>query len=559
MPRYHQKEPAMIRRLTLPLLLLAGLLTFTLATHAAAPPAIAPAAPQTGGQWASTYGGTLDDVANDIWQTGDGGLAVAGTTSSFGVSGSDAWVYKVNTAGTVTWSETFGGVIDEYANALQQTGDGGLAVVGTSGSFGVGIHDYWVIRLHADGSLMWQTTYGGTQHNHAFAIQETADLGFIIVGETTSFGAGNRDAWVVRLDSGGNVLWQTVYGQSGWDIARGVAQTTDGGFVFVGYTSSFGAGNWDVWAVKLDANGVVQWQKTFGGAGDDLGWAVKATDDGGVTLAGETSSFSGNADFWVMKLAANGSVNWQKRYGGAGADVARALARTGDGGYLVAGETASFGGGGKDFWLLKLTQAGDVVWQRGYGGAGDEIAFSVRELSDGVGIAGSSTSFGAGMGDAWLLKLDAQGLMSDCALITTTNAMTVNTTVGGVNSSALVQNTAASVGPSSAVLTPRAVGQATQCSAPGPCQLDLTASYNGAQLALTYDIYTGPTAVTWQNYARVQGNWISLWSASLPAGIVYQNTISFNFPQVGNVPIYTRLTTPNGPVCTDVAVVNTGP
>lgn len=549
----------MSRRCIFPAFLFTGILAMFLVVHVSAADRAATLSPVSGGQWAITYGGTLDDVANDIWQTSDGGLAVAGTTSSLGVQGSDAWVYKIDPSGNVAWNETFGGVIDEYANALQQTSDGGLVIVGTCGSFGVGIHDYWVIRMDAAGNVLWQQNYGGMHHNHAFAIQETSDNGFIIVGETTSFGAGNRDAWVVRLDSGGNVLWETVIGQTGWDIARGVVETGSGDFVFVGYTSSFGAGNWDVWAVKLNSSGAILWQKTYGGSGDDLGWAVKATDDGGVIAAGEAASFSGNADFWILKLAPDGSINWQKRYGGAGRDIARALVRSSDGGYLAAGETNSFGGGGKDYWLVKLAADGAVLWQRAYGGPGDEIAFSVREISDGIAIAGSSASFGAGATDAWLLKLDAQGQIAGCNLVTTTNAIAANTAVTGANSNALSQTTAATVGPSTATTEPRVASQAEQCDAPGPCFLDLSASYNGAQLSLTYNLYTGPETVTWQNLARVSGNWISLWSTSLPADFAYQNTISFNFPQVGVVPIYTRLMTPAGPICTDVAVVNTGP
>ncbi len=549
----------MIRRPASFAFLLLGLAAFLVAARAATASPEPSGARSPDGRWALSYGGALDDVANGLWPTADGGLAVAGTTASFGVAGADAWVLRVNAAGTVSWSETFGAGLDEYANAVQRLNGGDLVIVGTSGSYGVGIHDYWVIRLDDAGNVLWQQTYGGTQHNHAFAIQETSDLGFIVVGETTSFGAGNRDAWVVRLDANGNVLWQTVYGRSGWDIARGVAETTDGGFVFVGYTSSSGAGNWDVWAVKVDAGGGIVWQRTFGGAAADLGWAVQATDDGGVILAGETGSFGGGADFWVVKLAANGAVDWQKRYGGAGVDIARALARTGDGGYLVAGETGSFGAGGRDIWLLRLTAAGGIAWQRSYGGPGDEIGFAVREIAGGVALAGSTTSFGAGGGDAWLLRLDAEGLIAGCALVGTTPAAAVDTGVAGANGNALTAATAAAAGPSAAAPVPRAGSLATQCSAPGPCHLDLAGAYGGGQLSLSYDLYSGPAPGTWQNLARIGGTWIPLWSVPLPPAFSYESTVSFNFPQVGPVPVISRLLTPAGPACADAVVVDTGP
>jgi uncharacterized delta-60 repeat protein len=312
--------------------------------------------------WARTYGGGDEDFAYSIRQTSDGGYIVAGKTGSFGAGHGDIWVLKLNASGDVVWQKTYGGRDYEEAYSIQQTTDGGYIVSGRTGSFGAGHADIWVLKLNASGDVVWQKTYGGRDYEEAFSIQQTTDGGYIVAGVTGSFGAGEDDIWVLKLNARGDVVWQKTYGGRYGDWAFCTQQTSDGGYIVAGVTESFGAGGRDFWVLKLDASGQVLWQKTYGGIYDDEAFSIQQTTDGGYIAAGETySSGAGYTDVWVLKLDAGGNVQWQKTYGWGGYDSATSIQQTSDGGYIVAGWTESFGAGGRDFWVLKLDRNGDVA------------------------------------------------------------------------------------------------------------------------------------------------------------------------------------------------------
>jgi hypothetical protein len=307
-------------------------------------------------QGAKTYGGAGDDYANSIQQTSDGGYIVAGYTQSFGAGFTDFWALKLDASGQVVWQKTYGGGNDEVANSIQQTSDGGYIVAGWTRSFGAGGPDLWALKLDASGQVVWQKTYGGGNDEVANSIQQTSDGGYIVAGLS-----GSSDFWVLKLDASGQVLWQKTYGGGGLDYAYSIQQTSDGGYIVAARTFSFGAGNWDVWALKLDASGQVLWQKTYGGGDLDEARSIQQTSDGGYIVAGSTfSSGAGQADFWVLKLDGNGNVVWQKTYGGGDLDYGYSIQQTSDGGYIAAGWTRSFGAGGFDFWVLKLDGNGDI-------------------------------------------------------------------------------------------------------------------------------------------------------------------------------------------------------
>jgi uncharacterized delta-60 repeat protein len=269
----------------------------------------------------------------------------------------------------------------------------------------------------------WANTYGGTNYDYANSIQQTSDGGYIVAGETYSFGAVNSDAWVLKLKPDGTVDWQKTYGGTNYDSAYSIQQTSDGGYIVAGYTESFGAGNVDAWVLKLKPDGTVDWQKTYGGADDDSANSIQQTSDGGYIVAGETSFGAGYGDAWVLKLKPDGTVDWQKTYGGAADDYANSIQQTSDGGYIVAGATISFGAGNDDAWVLKLKPDGTVDWQKTYGGTNDDFASSIQQTSDGGYIvAGETYSFGAGNDDAWVLKLksDRNSRRSNRVLFTMT-------------------------------------------------------------------------------------------------------------------------------------------
>jgi predicted secreted protein len=256
---------------------------------------------------------------------------------------------------------TYGGTNDDRAYALVQTSDGGYALAGWTNSFGAGSYDFWLVKTDAAGTMQWNTTYGGTASDRAYALVQTTDGGYALAGNTQSFGAGWSDFWLVKTDASGNMMWNQTYGGTDWDYAYALVQTTDGGYALAGYTDSFGAGGSNFWLVKTDTNGNMQWNMTYGGTNDDRVYALVQTSDGGYALAGWTNSFgAGGSNFWLVKTDTNGNMQWNQTYGGTNNDQAYALVQTTDGGYALAGYTYSFGAGSYDFWLVETDASGNV-------------------------------------------------------------------------------------------------------------------------------------------------------------------------------------------------------
>jgi len=312
-------------------------------------------------QWAKTYGGTGDDRAYSVQQTSDGGYIVAGYTYSLGAGGRDFFLVKTDANGNLQWAKTYGGTSWEEAYSVRQTSDGGYIVAGWTVSFGAGLGDFFLIKTDANGNVQWAKTYGGTDSDWARFVQQTSDGGYIVAGWTQSFGAGSRDILLIKTDANGNVQWAKTYGGTSYERAFSVQQTSDGGYIVAGYTWSFGAGFSDLFLIKTDASGNLQWAKTYGGTGIDSTISVQQTSDGGYIVAGWTDSFgAGSWDILLIKTDANGNVQWAKTYGGTDWDFAYSVQQTSDGGYIVAGITYSFGAGGSDFFLIKTDANGNI-------------------------------------------------------------------------------------------------------------------------------------------------------------------------------------------------------
>jgi hypothetical protein len=372
----------------------------------------------TGG-WTKTYGGTGDDRAHALVQTGDGGYVLGGSTKSFGAGLWDFWLVKTDAYGTMMWNMTYGGTGDDVAWALVQTDDGRYALAGWTESFGAGNKDFWLVKTDASGNMQWNQTYGGTGDDVALALVRTSDGGYALTGTTHSFDAGNLDTWLVKTDASGTMQWNRTYGGTGTDAvheALTLVQTDDGGYALAGITRSSGAG-WqsDFWLVKTDSSGNMMWNKTYGGTRDDEVRALVQTDDEGYALVGWTVSFGvGDCDFWLVKTDAAGNMQWNRTYGGTLNDYAYALVQTTDGGYALAGGTDSFGVNG-GFWLVKTDSAGTIMWNKSYGGTGTDAvheAHALVQTSDGgYALAGITLSLGAGNWDFWLVKTDASGVV----------------------------------------------------------------------------------------------------------------------------------------------------
>ena len=359
-------------------------------------------------QWAKTYGGTDNDLVYSVQQTSDGGYILAGGTTSFGVGGGDIFLIKTDAFGNVQWAKTYGGPGYDEAFSVQETSGGGYIVAGITNSFGAGF-DILLIKTDANGNVQWAKTYGGTDNDLVYSVQQTSDGGYILAGGTTSFGVGGGDIFLIKTDAFGNVQWAKTYGGPGYDEAFSVQETSGGGYIVAGITNSFGAGL-DILLIKTDANGNVQWAKTYGGTDNDWAFSVQQTSDGGYIVAGGTSSFgAGEKDVFLIKTDAFGNVQWAKTYGEEDDDVAYSVQQTSDGGYIVAGTTRSFGVGWDDIFLIKTNASGNIVWTKTYGGTGWDEAFSVQQTSDGGYIvAGTTSSFGGG-NNAFLVKTNAFG------------------------------------------------------------------------------------------------------------------------------------------------------
>jgi len=393
-------------------------------------------------RFARTYGGTNWDVAHSVQQTSGGGYIVAGRTDSFGAGGPDVFLIKTDAFGNVQWAKTYGGTSWDEAYSVRQTLDGGYIVAGRTESFGAGGGDIILIKTDAFGNVQWAKTYGGTSWDEAYSVRQTLDGGYIVAGWTNSFGAGGADILLIKTNASGNVQWAKTYGGTSNDYAYFVQQTSDGGYIVASRTESFGAGLIDFILIKTDASGNVQWAKTYGGTNNEWVHSVQQTSDGGYIVAGHTASFgAGIFDLLLIKTDANGNIQWAKTYGGTGYDYASSVQQTSDGGYIVAGSTYSFGAGDADILFIKTNASGNVQWAKTYGGMGREDASSVQQTSDGGYIvAGSTASFGAGSRDIFLIKTDANGNIGSCGIVrnvtptVTTPSPTVTTPSPSVSS-----------------------------------------------------------------------------------------------------------------------------
>jgi hypothetical protein len=356
-------------------------------------------------------GGPESEEGNSLIQTSDGGYAIAGYTASFGAGKADVYLVKLDAHGNHQWTKTIGGPESEWGNSLIQTSDGGYAIAGSTKSFGAGEADVYVVKLDANGNLQWTKTIGGPESEEGNSLIQTSDGGYAIAGHTKSFGAGDWDFYVVKLDANGNLQWTKTIGGTKDDRGYSLIQTSDGGYAIAGYTFSFGAGWADVYVVKLDANGNLQWTKTIGGKIWEAGFSIIQTSDGGYAIAGDTYSF--NAEDWdvyVVKLDAKGNLQWTKTIGGEHIDRGNSLIQTSDGGYAIAGFIKSFGAGEPDVYVVKLDAKGNLQWTKTIGGPENEIGFSLIQTSDGgYAIAGRTYSFGAGELDVYVVKLDKNG------------------------------------------------------------------------------------------------------------------------------------------------------
>jgi hypothetical protein len=359
--------------------------------------------------WEQTLGGGGFDEGRSVQQTTDGGYIISGYTNSFENGGYDFYLIKTDENGNEQWSQTFGGEGYDTGYSVQQTTDGGYIITGSTTSFG-SIYDVYLIKTDENGNEQWFNTFGGDDSDSGNSVQQTTDGGYIITGSATSFVNGDTDVYLIKTDENGNELWyQTFGGDDSNNIGNSVQQTTDGGYIITGTTLSFGNGYSDVYLIKTDENGNEQWFQTFGGDNFDKGRSIQQTTDGGYIITGETSSFGGQ-DVYLVKTDENGNEQWSQTFGGEYQERGYSVQQTTDGGYIITGFTESFGNGYNDVYLIKIDENGSEQWSQTFGGEDNDYGYSVQQTTDGGYInCGTTYSFGNGSSDVYLIKTNQFG------------------------------------------------------------------------------------------------------------------------------------------------------
>jgi len=367
--------------------------------------------------WTEIYGGNYDDYCYSATQVSDGGYVAAGRTYSFGKSG-QAYVIKTDSVGTLLWQKDYGSDPDDELLTIFQTDDNGFFAVGWTKSYGPGLPaaNVYLLKLNDAGDTLWTKSYGGAGDDHGYSAHHTQDEGCIIAGSTTTWGAGSDDALLMKLDDHGNIVWIRTYGGLNRDEAQAVDCVNDGGYIIVGVTYSFGAGIKDtsnIYIVRTDSLGDTIWARVYGGEGNQGAWSISPASDGYIVAGYYRPNGSTNADMYIIRINDDGDTLWSKRIGGESYEDAYDIQEALDGGFIIVGRTTSYGNGGSDSYLVKTDSLGIVQWTSTYGGVQNEFALSVQLTADGGYIIGGDTwSFGGGTpaySNIYLNKTDGNG------------------------------------------------------------------------------------------------------------------------------------------------------
>ncbi len=346
--------------------------------------------------WQKIYGGKEDDIAYGIVALENGESAIVGTCKSFGAQKSDICVTRMTADGEMRWRLWLGGKKKDEGKAIARTADGNIVVLGRSKSFTKAYaYDLYVAKISLDGKKIWEKTLGGDRDEYAGGIAGTDDGGVLLVGASESYGKGNKDIYIAKLDKNGKLVHAHTIGGEKEDVATALTRTRDGKMVLVGYREIEYTGDSDFLIMQLDQNGKRRWTKTFGGAHEDMLLGVTATVDNGIVAIGSTRSYgSSQTDLTVMKIDAKGKTIWHKIYGFKYYEYGNAVATTRDGGFMLAGGTNTLGKGNHSVYVLALDRSGELIWSHVYGDERKDVAHGVARMSDGsMIVVGETNSF----------------------------------------------------------------------------------------------------------------------------------------------------------------------
>ena len=359
----------------------------------------------------NVYDSGHGENGNSLYPTTDGGFIITGGAKDASLVSDDLYLIRLDAGGDTLWTKKYGGPLGDYGTEVRQTTDGGFIAIGTTASYGAGSTDFYFIRTDASGDTLWTRTVGGTNLEFGQSVYECHDGGFIATGGTASYGFGDYDLYLVRLNASGTVRWARTVGGQLQDFGQHVKQTPDLGFIAAGNTYSYGVDSSDYYLVKTDSAGVIEFTRTYGGQRFEIAEDVEMTSDGGYIVSGYTESFgAGMADYYVVKTDASGALMWSKTYGGADNDYGFKIEATPDSKYVMAGQTESFGAGGFDAFTVKLDLAGAMDWASVYGGVEDDNGRDIiNTLAGHYAFVGRTNSFGDLDGDVYLVVTDVLG------------------------------------------------------------------------------------------------------------------------------------------------------
>jgi len=356
-------------------------------------------------EWTQTYGGTGQDGGESLVLTSNSGIVIAGFKSSNNLK--DVLLMKTDVSGNEMWSRTYNLGLNDWGRSLRQTQDGGFIIAGMT-EVNSQTFDPFLIKTDSAGIVQWQQQYdyGFGDDDRGHSVWQTSDGGYIIAGQTWlihgSF--GNYDMYIIKTDINGNVQWKKVFywaNESG-DVALAVQQLSDGGYIIGGFTQS---SSWASYIIRTDSLGNAIWSNIYPGAWQSECYDIQETPDGGFIYTGTESSFTTDTDLLLVKLNGNGILQWKKIYGTVDADQGESIHQLQDGGYVIAGMSAG-GGVSYDFYVVRTNSTGDLLWSTTIGGSSDDRAFSVATTQDGSHlVTGWTWSYGQGLGDVYLMKL----------------------------------------------------------------------------------------------------------------------------------------------------------
>lgn len=352
--------------------------------------------------WEKTYG---SGYGYSVKQTTDGGYVITGATGSILSGYVDIFLLKTNGNGDTLWTKTYGGNYYDFGYSVQETDDGYI-ITGYTSLNSTGNNDVYLLKTNGKGDTLWTKTYGGNADDEGHSVQQTTDGGYIITGATSSFGNDN-DIYLIKTNGNGDTLWTKTYGGSyGDDFGNSVQQTTDGGYIITGFIYSISTLQ-DVCLIKTDSSGNTLWTKTYGGNYNDIGYSVQQTTDGGYIVTGYKSV----NDVYLIKTDSSGDTLWTKTFGGNLPDGGRSVQQTTDGGYIITGYSYSVSNsnGDHDVYLIKTNGIGDTLWTKTFGGQYNDFGFSVKQTTDGGYIITGVTSSDGNNNIVYLIKIDGNG------------------------------------------------------------------------------------------------------------------------------------------------------